>query len=171
VQSARASQAPACTPYCWASAEFQLGLRPVKADQWILLSPAYVEIMREKRARLRQHGRFYMSLPSSLDAQGELSRHVIAHLVKDHPEAFELDSRALTSRLDGTRNDVIMRRPQRWHRAAVVRRIPRPAQAGRNSILDPGDSRAPEGFQVVPEFPRLRPQPPCAETSPSRSGQ
>ena len=78
----------------------------MRAEQWILPSPNYPEVMREKRARLREPGRLYASLPNSLDAQRELSRRVVDHLLKDHAEAFELDGRALISRLDGARTEL-----------------------------------------------------------------
>lgn len=95
--------APAYAPYRWAAADFQLGLRPARTDQWIFLSPNHSEIMRQKRARLREPERFYRSLPRSWEAQRELSRRVVEHLVKDHAGAFELDGRTLMNRLDGAR--------------------------------------------------------------------
>jgi dimethylamine monooxygenase subunit A len=94
---------PTYAPYRWAAADFQLGLRPARPDQWILLSRNYPEVMREKRARLRDRERFYKTLPESLDVQRELSRLVVEHLVKDHAGAFALEGRTLVSCVDGAR--------------------------------------------------------------------
>jgi dimethylamine monooxygenase subunit A len=91
----------AYAPYRWAAADFQLGLRPARPDQWVLRSRNYPAIMREKRARLRDRERFYRTLPQSLDVQRELSRRVVAHLVADHAGAFVLEGRTLVSCIDG----------------------------------------------------------------------
>jgi len=94
---------PPHQPYRWASADFQLGLRACRKEQWILLSGGYAGVMNEKRARLRHRARFYGALPRSLPAQRELVRLVSGHLVKDHAAAFERTGEVLTSRIDGTR--------------------------------------------------------------------
>ena len=94
---------PTYAPYRWAAADFQLGLRPARRDQWILVSRNYPEVMREKRARLRDRERFYKTLPESLDVQHELYRRVVEHLVRDHALAFALEGHTLVSRVDGAR--------------------------------------------------------------------
>jgi hypothetical protein len=67
--------------------------------------------------------------------------------------------------------DSITRPPRRRCRVPTIGGIAQAALAGRNSTPDPGDSRAPAGFQVVRAFPPLRPQPAYAGSYPSRSRQ
>jgi len=56
------SERPSHAPDRWAAADFQLGLRPARPDQWILTSRNYPEVMRENRVRLRDRERFYKTL-------------------------------------------------------------------------------------------------------------
>jgi hypothetical protein len=81
---------PFYRPYRWAAADFQLGLRPIRPENWILIGAGHAEMMRQKRERLDNHRSFYYrTLPDSLPAQRELRERVTAHLVADHPESFE----------------------------------------------------------------------------------
>ena len=43
---------PFYRPYCWAAADFQLGLRPFNPDRWVLMEADYAVNMREKQERL-----------------------------------------------------------------------------------------------------------------------
>jgi len=81
---------PLYRPYRWASADFQLGLRPIKPGTWILIGADHAEIMRQKHDRLnRFRPYYYRTLPESLPAQRELRNLVTAHLLSDHPGSFE----------------------------------------------------------------------------------
>jgi heme-dependent oxidative N-demethylase alpha subunit-like protein len=81
---------PLYRPYCWASADFQLGLRPIRPESWILLGADHAKIMRQKHDRLnRSRSYYYRTLPESLPAQRELRNRVTAHLLSDHPGSFE----------------------------------------------------------------------------------
>lgn len=77
-------------PYRWADADFQLGLRPVRPENWILIGAEHAEMMRQKCERLVHHRHcYYRALPTSLPAQRELRERIVAHLVADHPQSFE----------------------------------------------------------------------------------
>ncbi len=94
----RPGETPRYRPYRWAGADFQLGLRPIEPNRWILIDADYAAIMREKRERLAafaQH--YYRTLPGSLAAQRELRERVAAHLVADYPERFERAGSILTA--------------------------------------------------------------------------
>jgi len=81
---------PLYRPYRWASADFQLGLRPIRPATWILLSADHAEIMRQKHDRLdRFRAYYYRTVPESLPAQRELRDLVTAHLLSDHADSFE----------------------------------------------------------------------------------
>jgi hypothetical protein len=81
---------PLYRPYRWASADFQLGLRPIRPENWILIGADHVEMMRQKHDRLnRFRPYYYRTLPESLPAQRELRNRVTAHLLSDHPESFQ----------------------------------------------------------------------------------
>ena len=81
---------PLYRPYRWASADFQLGLRPITPESWILIGADHAEIMRQKRDRLnRFRPYYYRTLTESLPAQRELRDRVTTHLVTDHPESFQ----------------------------------------------------------------------------------
>jgi dimethylamine monooxygenase subunit A len=81
---------PLYRPYRWAAADFQVGLRPMKPSQWILIDSRHAEIMREKRKRLASSPKlYYRTLPSSFAAQRELRERVLAHVAADYPEHFE----------------------------------------------------------------------------------
>lgn len=83
------SAEPLYRPYRWAAADFQLGLRPIKPESWILIGAQHAQLMRQKRERLDQFRPFYYrTLPDSLPAQRELRERVTAHLVADHPTHF-----------------------------------------------------------------------------------
>ena len=80
---------PLYRPYRWASADFQLGLRPITPESWILIGADHAEIMRQKRDRLnRFRPYYYRTLTESLPAQRELRDRVTTHLVTDHPDSF-----------------------------------------------------------------------------------
>jgi hypothetical protein len=77
-------------PYRWSAADFQLGLRPIRPENWILIGAGHAEMMRQKCERLTNHGHsYYRTLPTSLPAQRELRERIVAHLVSDHPKSFE----------------------------------------------------------------------------------
>jgi hypothetical protein len=98
---------PAYRPYRWATVDFQLGLRPIKPAQWMLLEPDYAAVMREKRARMADFPElYYRTLPSSLAAQQELRERVAAHLATDHPQQFSHSGSALQCRIDGAQYDL-----------------------------------------------------------------
>jgi len=81
---------PLYRPYRWASADFQLGLRPIKPGTWILIGADHAEIMRQKHDRLnRFRPYYYRTLPESLPAQRELRNLVTAHLLSDHPGSLK----------------------------------------------------------------------------------
>jgi hypothetical protein len=93
---------PSYRPYRWATVDFQLGLRPIKAAQWMLLEPDYIAIMREKRARMADFPElYYRTLPCSFAAQQELRERVAAHLAKDYPQQFRHSGSALQCLIDG----------------------------------------------------------------------
>jgi dimethylamine monooxygenase subunit A len=98
---------PAYRPYRWATADFQLGLRPIKATQWMLLEEDYSATMREKRARMAEFPElYYGTLPCSLEAQHELRERVAAHLAADYPQHFRRSGRALQCVIDGAQYDL-----------------------------------------------------------------
>jgi dimethylamine monooxygenase subunit A len=81
---------PLYRPYRWASADFQLGLRPIRPESWILIGADHAEIMRQKHGRLNQfRPYYYRTLRESLPAQRELRNRVTTHLLSDHPESFQ----------------------------------------------------------------------------------
>lgn len=93
---------PLYRPYRWASADFQLGLRPIRPGTWILLGTDHAGMMREKHERLtRLRPYYYRSLPESLPAQRELRELVIAHLLADHAGSFERSGSVVRSVLTG----------------------------------------------------------------------
>lgn len=97
-----APQPPPFQPYRWATADFQLGLRPISPRQWVLMDGQFASHMREKRRLLAAHTqKYYRAIPASLPAQRELRERVVAHLVDDHPEGFSLRGSTITSRIDG----------------------------------------------------------------------
>jgi dimethylamine monooxygenase subunit A len=98
---------PVYRPYRWAAADFQLGLRPMKPDEWIIVGPDHVEVMRQKQLRLTQHRRhYYRSLPSSLPAQRELRDSVVDHLVTAHSPHFIRTGRTVKSVVTGADIDL-----------------------------------------------------------------
>jgi hypothetical protein len=98
---------PLYRPYRWAAADFQVGLRPIRANQWILIDPGHEAIMREKRERLAAFPTlYYRTLPDSLAAQQELRERVIAHVVTDHAEHFERTGPLVRSRVTGVECDL-----------------------------------------------------------------
>jgi dimethylamine monooxygenase subunit A len=81
---------PLYRPYRWAAADFQLGLRPMIPESWILIGEEHSQRMQEKRERLDKALPFYYrTLPESTAAQRELRDRVVTHLLKDHPQSFE----------------------------------------------------------------------------------
>lgn len=105
--SAGAGDGPAYRPYRWAAADFQLGLRRIPPQRWILIGAEHAETMRQKRARLDEHQSFYYrSLPESLPAQRELRERVTTHLVADHPQSFERNGSIVRSLVTGQRLDL-----------------------------------------------------------------
>ncbi len=98
---------PLYRPYRWAAADFQVGLRPIKPNRWILIDSGHEAIMREKRERLSAFPTlYYRTLPGSLAAQQELCERVIAHLVTDYPEHFERTGPLVRSRATGVGCDL-----------------------------------------------------------------
>lgn len=95
---------PRYQPYRWASAGFTIGLRPVRASEWIEFSPCHADNMREKRRRLREEcAQYYRTLPESRQAQRELSARVVSHLTTDHADRYSLSGSMLTSRRESLR--------------------------------------------------------------------
>jgi dimethylamine monooxygenase subunit A len=98
---------PLYRPYRWASADFQLGLRPIRPETWILIGTDHAEIMRQKHDRLnRSRLHYYRTLPESLPAQTELRDLVTAHLLSDHPESFERIGSVVRSLITGETLDL-----------------------------------------------------------------
>lgn len=98
---------PLYRPYRWAAADFQLGLRPMRPEQWLLLGTEHAQRMREKRARLDgQREFFYRALPESLPAQRELRQMVARHLARDHAGSFEKNGSVIRSLLTGQALDL-----------------------------------------------------------------
>jgi len=103
----RKSDSPVYRPYRWAAADFQLGLRPIKPNQWILIGTDHERIMREKRERLAAFPQlYYRTIPASLGAQQELRERVAAHLAADHPGHFEQSGSMLKSSGTGMQCDL-----------------------------------------------------------------
>ena len=98
---------PLYRPYRWAAADFQLGLRPIRPENWILIGAGHAEMMRQKCERLDNHRRFYYrTLPNSLPAQRELRERVMAHLAADHPQSFEKSGSVVRSLITGQTLDL-----------------------------------------------------------------
>ena len=98
---------PLYRPYRRAAADFQLGLRPMRPESWILIGAGHSEFMRQKRERLDGHRQFYYrTLPDSLPAQRELRERVTAHLAADHPECFEKSGSVVRSLITGQTLDL-----------------------------------------------------------------
>jgi dimethylamine monooxygenase subunit A len=107
VASNMAVGGPLYCPYRWAAADFQLGLRPIRPESWILIGPEHAEMMRQKRARLDLFRPFYYgALPASLPAQQELLERVTTHLVADHPASFERSGSVIRSLITGQTLDL-----------------------------------------------------------------
>ena len=107
--STRETRPPFYRPYCWAAADFQLGLRPINPNRWVLMEADHAANMREKRERLAAYPqRYYRTIPSSLQAQRELRDLVVAHLLNDYPERFariDLGIRSLDTGIDYDSSD------------------------------------------------------------------
>ncbi len=98
---------PSYRPYRWAATDFQLGLRRIHPETWILIGPEHAEMMRQKCARLDSYGSFYYgSQPDSLPAQRELRDRVTKHLVADHPRSFEQSGSVISSLVTGQKLDL-----------------------------------------------------------------
>ena len=98
---------PLYRPYRWASADFQLGLRPIRPGTWILIGADHAGIMAEKHERLtRLRPYYYRTLPESLPAQREVRNLVIAHLLADHAGSFERLGSVVRSVLTGQTLDL-----------------------------------------------------------------
>jgi hypothetical protein len=98
---------PVYRPYRWASADFQLGLRPIKPETWILIGADHGQIMRQKHDRLnRSRQYYYRTLPDSLPAQRELRDRVTTHLLSDHPGSFERTGSVIRSVITGQTLDL-----------------------------------------------------------------
>jgi dimethylamine monooxygenase subunit A len=103
----RGDERPLYRPYRWASANFQLGLRPIRPSDWILVDANHVDHMREKCVRLTQFpSHYYRTLPASLVAQRELRERVVAHLIADHPRHFRRLGSVIESISSGIRCDL-----------------------------------------------------------------
>jgi dimethylamine monooxygenase subunit A len=93
---------PLYRPYRWASADFQLGLRPIRPESWILIGAEHAHMMRQKHDRLnRFRSYYYRTLPQSLRAQRELRERVTTHLVADHPQSFARAGSVVRSLITG----------------------------------------------------------------------
>jgi hypothetical protein len=91
------ASAPHFRPYRWATPELQVGLQPIRPNDWLLIDDNYAELMVSKRRRLASSPElFYRTLPDSLGAQRELRRMVIDHLLADHPALFTISNGMLT---------------------------------------------------------------------------
>jgi hypothetical protein len=100
--SATAAEGPRYRPYRWAGVDFQLGLRRIRPDSWILIGGEHSEMMRQKRARLDDYRSFYYgSLPDSLPAQRELRQRVTTHLLADHSQSFVRNGSEIRSLITG----------------------------------------------------------------------
>jgi hypothetical protein len=98
---------PLYRPYRWAAADFQLGLRPIRLENWILIGAGHAETMRQKRERLDGFGTFYYrALRDSLPAQRELRERVTTHLLADHPQAFTRSGSVVRSLITGQTLDL-----------------------------------------------------------------
>jgi len=98
---------PLYRPYRWASADFQLGLRPIRPGTWILISADHAQIMPQKHDRLnRFRPYYYRTLPESLPAQRELRNRVTAHLLADHPGSFARMGSVIRSAITGQTLDL-----------------------------------------------------------------
>jgi len=98
---------PLYRPYRWASADFQLGLRPIRPESWILIGAEHAEIMPQKHDRLnRFRPDYYRTLPESLPAQRELRNRVTTHLLSDHPRSFERTGSVVRSVITGQTLDL-----------------------------------------------------------------
>jgi hypothetical protein len=105
--STAAVDGPSCRPYRWAGADFQLGLRRIRPESWILIGAGHAGMMRQKCARLDDNPSFYYrTLPDSLPAQRELRERVTAHLVVDHPQSFERRGSVVRSLVTGQTLDL-----------------------------------------------------------------
>jgi hypothetical protein len=94
-------------PYRWGTTNFQLGLRPIKATEWLLFDADYAATMREKRARMMNDpDLYYRTLPGSLAAQYELRERVAQHLAADFPMHFRRSGSHLHSLTDGAHYDL-----------------------------------------------------------------
>jgi hypothetical protein len=94
-------------PYRWGTTDFQLGLRPIKATEWLLLDADHAATMREKRARMMNDpDLYYRTLPGSLAAQYELRERVALHLAADFPMHFRRSGTHLHSLTDGAHYDL-----------------------------------------------------------------
>ncbi len=104
---AKNGEMPAYRPYRWAAADFQLGLRRIRPETWILIGPEHSEMMLQKRTRLNADPSFYyQSMTDSLPAQRELRHRVITHLLADHPQSFERNGSIVRSRITGQTLDL-----------------------------------------------------------------
>jgi hypothetical protein len=102
-----AADGPLYRPYRFAAADFQLGLRPIRPESWILIGAGHAERMRQKCERLDNHRHFYYrTLPNSLPAQRELRERVMAHLAADHPQSFETSGSVVRSLITGQTLDL-----------------------------------------------------------------
>jgi len=98
---------PLYRPYRWASADFQLGLRPIAPESWILIGADHAQIMRQKHDRLnRFRPHYYRTLTESWPAQRELRDRVTTHLVSDHPESFQRTGSVVRSVITGQTLDL-----------------------------------------------------------------
>jgi hypothetical protein len=104
---ASAAEEPSYQPYRWATADFQLGLRRIRPESWILIGAGHAATMRQKRARLdERQSCYYRTLPESLPAQRELRQRVTSHLLTDHPQSFQRRGSMVTSLITGQALDL-----------------------------------------------------------------
>jgi hypothetical protein len=97
------ASAPHFRPYRWATADFQVGLQPISARDWLLFDGNYADFMCAKREHLWKFpGLFYRTLPDSLAAQRELRRMVVTHLLEEHAALFSMSRATLTCAAGGS---------------------------------------------------------------------
>jgi len=93
--------APHFRPYRWAGTELQIGLQPIRPQDWLLIDADYAEFMYTKRVHLTScAARCYRTLPDSRAAQRELRDMVVRHLLDDHPGRFSLLAGTLMCDID-----------------------------------------------------------------------
>lgn len=101
------SARPLHRPYLSSGALFQIGTRPMEPTEWLAIGPDHGSFLQEKRARLKANSLpFYRTTPGSLPAQIELRDRVVAHLLAQHADVFDIADGRLVDRLDGIAHEL-----------------------------------------------------------------